>query len=70
MKGFGDVILIIIKFAELLLRIIVLGDYIKHSKEYFSRYKDDKSEVPSHNSLNVDNSVGRKEPTHYSKRVG
>ena len=32
--------------------------------------KDDKSEVPSHNSLNVDNSVGRKRTTHYSKRVG
>ena len=26
--------------------------------------KDDKAEVPSHNSLNVDNSVGRKKRNH------
>ena len=32
--------------------------------------KDDKLEAPSHNSLNIDNSVGLKEPTHYSIGVG
>ena len=57
MKGFGDVILITIKFAELLLRIIVLGGYIKHSKEYFSRYPNPSSLLQNSAAPRVFNSL-------------